>query len=292
MTGRTVLSLARWPSALYGPPMLRSTPILFLLLAALTLPADAAQPGFGPWSNGAEARVRLVAAGIGNDGRFDGGIEIMLDPGWWTYWRTPGAVGIPPVIDLSASKNLGPVEVSFPLPQRHDDGYGVSNVYEGGVLLPFTAEVPDPGAPVELRLSLDLGVCEKVCIPEHVEATLTLLPGTHDRVAAATLAGARAQVPGPPEPGVLDARTARRSGGTDKRPIFDITVTAPDNVEVFVEGPADWSPGMPERVGGMDEATFRVVFDRLGARSPIDGASLRVTLAADGKAVEQVVPID
>lgn len=272
--------------------MLRFTPMPLLLVAALTLPADAAQPGFGPWSNGAEARVRLVAAGVGEDGRLAGGIEIMLDPGWWTYWRTPGAAGIPPVIDLSASKNLGPVEVSFPLPQRHDDGYGVSNVYEGGVLLPFTAEVADPSAPVELRLSLDLGVCEKVCIPEHVEATLTLPPGTHDRVAAATLAGSRAQVPGPPEPGILDVGTARRNGGTEKRPVFDIAVTAPENVEVFVEGPADWSPGMPERVAGMGETTFRVVFDRLGAKSPIDGANLRVTLAADGRAVERVVPID
>ncbi len=262
------------------------------LLALLAVPAAAAQPGFGPWSNGQEARVRLVAAGIGDDGRLAGGIEIMLDPGWWTYWRTPGAAGIPPVIDFSGSGNVGEVAVSFPLPERHDDGYGASNVYAGGVLLPFSAAVPEAGAPVELRLSLDVGVCQEVCIPEHVEATLTLPPGTHDRVAAATLAGARAQVPGAPVPGHLAVESARRNGGTDKRPEFDIAVTAPAETEVFVEGPSDWYPGVPERVAGPSGPVYRVAFDRLGAKTPVEGASLRVTLAAGGKAIEQVVPID
>ena len=46
---------------------------------------------------------------------------------------------------------------------------------------------------------------------------------------------------------------------------------------------------MPEPVAGGDGATYRVTFDRLGAKTPIEGARLRVTLAAGGKAVEQTV---
>ena len=272
---------------------MRSRLFLVSVLAALSLsPAEAAQPGFGQWAEGEQARVRLIAAGIGADGRLAAGIEIMLEPGWWTYWRTPGAAGIPPAIDLSGSANVGAVEVSFPLPKRHDDGYGVSNIYEGGVLLPIAADVPDPQAPVELRLSLDLGVCEEVCIPEHIEATLTIQPGMTDRVAAATLAGARAQVPGAAQPGTLAVESARRNGGTDKRPFFDIVVTAPDDVEMFVEGPPDWFPGIPDRVEGAIPPTYRVEFDRVGAKTPTQGASLRVTLVADGKAIEQLVAID
>lgn len=266
--------------------------VLFPLFASLGLmPAAAAQPGFGAWSGSEQAQVRLIAAGIGDDGKLAAGIEIMLEPGWWTYWRTPGAAGIPPVIDFTGSENAGAVAVSYPLPERHDDGYGVSNVYEGGVLLPIRIDVPDPAAPVELRLSLDLGVCREVCIPEHIEATLTVEPGMRDRVAGATLAGARAQVPGPPKPGALEVTGARRNGGDDKRPVFDIDIVAPEDVEVFVEGPADWFPGVPERVDA-GAPIFRVTFDRLGAKSPIEGASLRVTLAADGNAVEATVPIE
>ncbi len=273
--------------------MMPSRLFLFTAFAALSLhPAAAAQPGFGPWAEGEQVRVRLVSGGIGADGRLSAGIEIMLEPGWWTYWRTPGAAGIPPAIDFSGSANLGVVEVSFPLPERHDDGYGVSNVYTGGVFLPITAAVPDPDVPVEMHLSLDLGVCEEVCIPAHVEATLTIPTGMNDRVAAATLAGARAQVPGPPHPGVLSVESARRNGGTDKRPAYDIVVTAPDDAEVFVEGPADWFPGVPDRVEGTGPPTYRVEFDRIGAKTPTDGVSLRVTLAADGKAIEQIIAVE
>jgi DsbC/DsbD-like thiol-disulfide interchange protein len=262
------------------------------LVVFAALPAAAAQPGFGRWNGGAEAQVRLIAAGIGDDGKLHGGIEIMLEPGWWTYWRTPGAAGLPPTIDFAASDNLGAVTVSFPLPERHDDGYGATNVYPDGVILPFTAEVPDPSSPVRLSLSLDLGVCREVCIPDHVDAALDLPAGSANRVAAATLAGARARVPGPPVPGALEVITARRAGGDDKHPRFELAVTAPEGAEMFVEGPADWFAGVPERVPGSEPGIFRVTVDRIGSKSPIEGESLRVTLAADGRAIEQVVPID
>lgn len=255
-------------------------------------PVYAGPAGFGGWAEGAASKVRLISAGIGEDGKLHGGIEIMLEPGWWTYWRTPGAAGLPPVIDFSGSGNLGAVTVSYPLPERHDDGYGATNIYPDGVLLPFTAEVPDAGAPVDLRLSLDIGVCQEVCIPEHVDATLDVPAGLASPVAGATLAGARARVPGEALPGLLSVESARRTGGDDRHPVFEITVTAPDDAELFVEGPPDWFAGVPERVEDGAPAVYRVTVDRIGATTPIAGESLRVTLAAGGKAAEQVIPID
>jgi DsbC/DsbD-like thiol-disulfide interchange protein len=271
-----------------GPIASFATAILLLAGTA----AHAGQPGFGPWASGEQAEVRLIAGGIGDDGRLSGGIEIMLEPGWWTYWRSPGAAGVPPVIDFAGSENLGTVAVAFPLPERHDGGYGATNIYPGGVILPFTAEIPDPSAPVELKLSLDLGVCQEICIPDRVEASIDVPAGLDARIAAATLAGARARVPGAPLPGVLAVESARRTGGDDQHPVFDIVVTAPVDAEMFVEGPADWYAGVPERLSGVTPPTYRVTIDRVGATSPIAGGALRVTLAADGKAIEQVVGID
>ena len=272
--------------------MKRLAATLALATIALQGPAAAAPAGFGPWGEGASAKVRLVAGGIGDDGKLHGGIEIMLEPGWWTYWRTPGAAGLPPVIDFSGSDNLGAVTVRYPLPERHDDGYGATNVYPDGVLLPFTADVPDAGGPVDLKLALDIGVCQEVCIPEHVTAELSVPAGLKSPLAGATLAGAIARVPGPPVPGVLAVESVRRSGGDDTHPEFEIAVTAPKDTEMFVEGPPDWFAGVPEPVAGSSPPTYRVTIDRIGSKHPIAGESLRVTLAADGKAVEQSVPID
>lgn len=254
--------------------------------------AQAGPAGFGSWSGDDTARVRLIAAGIGEDGLLHGGIEIMLEPGWWTYWRTPGAAGLPPVIDFGGSANLGAVAVSYPLPERHDDGYGATNVYPDGVTLPFTAEVPDAAAPVDLRLRLDLGVCQEVCIPAHVEASLAVPAGLESPLASATLAGAKARVPGAAVPGVLAVESVRRAGGEDAHPVFEVAVTAPETAEMFVEGPPDWFAGVPERIAGSNPPAYRVTIDRIGAKTPIAGQSLRVTLASGGKAVEQVVPID
>src|SRR5690349_10804689 len=106
------------------------------LLLALPVAADAAT---GPWVGNGKARIRLLVAGMDASGRLEGGIEISLDPGWHTYWRSPGDSGIAPLIDFSASHNLGPVEVGFPLPERVDDGYSVTNIYKGNVLLPISA---------------------------------------------------------------------------------------------------------------------------------------------------------
>lgn len=267
--------------------------LIFLGIAAgFAAPAMA---GIGEWVSGDKARVRLITAGMDTAGNLNGGIEIELAPGWKTYWRSPGAAGIAPNADFSQSSNVRDVTISYPVPHRYDDGYGVSNVYEGIVLLPLDIAAGDDSSPVDLRLSLDIGVCEVVCIPEHFEVSLNVVPGVTDAAAARALAAARANLPGPPEPGVIAADRIVRQGGTDKRPVYELTVTAPSvrDAVVFVEGPPDWYSGPPEWLSGDDTVgNFLVSFDRLGARTPLEGARFNVTIAADDRAVEQVIGID
>src|SRR6185312_4032713 len=58
--------------------------------ALLAVPASAA---ISDWSNGAKARMRLLAIGVGDDGKLAAAIEITLPKGWQTYWRFPGDAG-------------------------------------------------------------------------------------------------------------------------------------------------------------------------------------------------------
>ena len=149
-----------------------------MLLGAIVAAGPAAVAATGAWQGEGNAQVRLIAAGIGDDGQLEAGLEISLQPGWKTYWRTPGDAGVAPLFDFAASSNIdGPVKVEFPVPHRVDDGYAVSNVYEGYVVLPVSAKVSDPESATTLALSLDIGVCAEICIPEHYDLSLEVAPG-------------------------------------------------------------------------------------------------------------------
>lgn len=269
---------------------------VFLTAAALAAAfAQHAAAAVGAWGEGSRAEVRLVASGVGDDGMLSGGIEIALPPGWKTYWRYPGDAGVAPLFDFGGSRNLATTPaIAFPVPTREDDGFAVTNVYLDHVLLPFTAKVTDPAQPVEIALRARIGACEEICIPEDISIALTVPPGAADPDVGDQLAAAMKTVPGAAAPGAFAFSAVARAGGTDRRPIFRFTGVVPDakDATLFVEGPGDWAPYTPERVAdGGGEAAWTVKFSRLGAETPIAGASFRLTAVSGDKAIEQTVTL-
>ncbi|MBC2837050.1 hypothetical protein H7F16_16145 [Gemmobacter straminiformis] len=91
--------------------------------------------------------------------------ELVLAPGWKTYWRAPGEAGIPPSFDFSGSTNLQSVEIHWPRPVVFDLNGMQTIGYHDGVVLPFEVTAKDPAKPVALRVSVDLGVCKDICLP-------------------------------------------------------------------------------------------------------------------------------
>lgn len=268
---------------------------LFLLVSAALAPSPAALAETGDWGEGSKAEVRLIAGGFAPDGTLDAAIEIIMPDGWHTYWRTPGDAGIAPTFNFSGSENVGNVTVSFPVPERYDDGVSVSNVYVNSVVLPLTVPVSDATRPVSLSVAVDLGVCADVCVPDAASASLVVQPGETDPSAAAVIAAARERLPGAPVPGVLAVESVTRDGGTDKRPIFRVTAATPSphDAQIFVEGPEDWSPYQPE-LAAVDagKGVWTSKFSRLGSKTPIAGAQIRVTIVDGDRAIEQTVPLD
>lgn len=262
-------------------------PIAICLLA---VGADSATAAEGAWADGVKASVRLIAAGNAPDGRLSAGIEIVMPPGWHTYWRTPGDAGIAPAFDFSASLNVADVAVSFPVPTRLDDGFSVTNVYVDRVVLPLAVTVADPAKPVDLSVTLELGVCAEICVPDSVTAVVSIPTEENDPAAAEILATASALVPSPAEPGAFAVESAARDGGTDKRPVYRFAATVPDaaSADIFVEGPENWSAYLPVREGG-GTAVWTVKFSRLGSGVSVDNATFRVTLVSAGRAIEQTI---
>ncbi len=182
------------------------------------------------------------------------------------------------------------------MPTREDEGDDVvDNVYPEGVLLPVTAAIPDPGKPTELALHIRLGICDTVCVPDDVTASLTIPPRENDATAAAAIAAAAALVPGAPRPGTFALEKVTRDGGTDGHPVFRFEGVVPDaaNAVVFVEGPEDWAPYTPEFAPGAGgKADYTVKFSRLGSPVPIPGAKFRVTIASGSHAIDQTLSLE
>src|SRR5690349_10273315 len=81
--------------------------IFALGLAASSISSPAAALS-SAWVAGHKVKARLVA---GRTTPADGSklmafVEIALEPGWKTYWRSPGDAGLPPSLDWAKSGNV------------------------------------------------------------------------------------------------------------------------------------------------------------------------------------------
>ena len=258
-------------------------------VAALFLAGPAAEAATSDWNGGPEAPLRLIAPGgpAAADGTLAAAIEIDLAPGWKTYWRNPGAAGLPPEFDFSGSVNLAAAEVAFPAPIRFDDGGTTSAGYAAPVVLPLRLTPTVSGMPIVLALSAEYGVCRELCVPARAEAKLVLSPTTaEDPSSAAVIASAAVPLPAGEAPRIVDLAPAEAGAVIATARLADADAPA----DLFAEGPGDGYPGLPELVAREGTtARWRIRLDAL--RKPPPGAPLRLTLRNGGAVVEQALPL-
>src|SRR5436305_13449123 len=139
---------------------------------ASSIAFDARAEDASPWQREGHSAVRLLA-GSRSGAVLLGGIAFQLQPGWKTYWRTPGDSGVPPRFDFSRSDNIEAVTVLWPGPMKFDDGAGGTSLgYKHQVVLPLRIVARNADKPVTLRAEINYAVCEKLCIPVDANAEL------------------------------------------------------------------------------------------------------------------------
>lgn len=94
------------------------------------------------------------------------GLEIALNKGWITYWRSPGDGGIPPHITFKNSQNVKNIEVIYPAPKMYIKGGMKTLGYEGNVVLPLKITPEALGKDIILSLEVTIGICKDICMPE------------------------------------------------------------------------------------------------------------------------------
>lgn len=144
---------------------MRPIPTFLPLAVALAVASGVSHPAkaLEPLPAAVEG-LRLIPGWLRDDGKHVAAIEVTLAPGWHTYWRVPGASGVPPEFDWSESENLKGVAYEWPRPVVFDS-YGEDTIgYKERLTLPVVITPLRPGAPVEAALGLSFGVCKDICI--------------------------------------------------------------------------------------------------------------------------------
>jgi DsbC/DsbD-like thiol-disulfide interchange protein len=263
-------------------------------LAALIAAGAAAWAGESKWSDSGKAKVRLLAAGASAPaGAIRAGVEIRLERGWHTYWRYAGDAGIPPRFDWTRSTNLASADVLWPAPQRIPVEDGIESIgYKDSVLLPVRITPRDPSKPVTVRLKVDFGICEKICIPASAESVLEVLPGSGASLPALDKAEARVPVQARlGAPGALRIPAAKVERGKKPSLLVDVEVPPGKTTDLFAEDTTNgWSPPLPKRQSSTNgRARFAIALDDTGTSPP---RSLRLTLVAGEESIEAVAPLD
>ncbi len=224
-------------------------------LPALCMAPQSALPAASVWEGVQGGAVRIVLSSRPDEvGRVRGALQIVLDPGWKTYWLDPGDAGVPPSVTVAQGSKAAEMEIGFPPPGRHDDGFSVWAGYDGPVSLALSIRPDAPRGDGPLDFSVFIGVCETICIP--VQASFSV--EQDDLVASAedeaVVDEAFAALPGQPHAG-LRVVAARIEGDAV---IVETEAPAAGQAELFLASTENRMFGTPDAIGRNGHLAFRV----------------------------------
>ena len=256
-------------------------------LLASSLAMEARAEDASPWQRDGHSAIRLLA-GSRSGAVLLGGIAFQLEPGWKTYWRTPGDSGVPPRFDFSKSDNIEAVTVLWPAPTKFDDGAGGHSLgYHDQIVLPLRIVAKNADKPVTLRADVNYAVCAKLCIPVEANAELpfTSVASTEDSALFAALD----TVPKPANVGDPNPLTIRDVKREKSAVLVDVVSPGDKDVSLFVEGPTpDWALPVPKLLehGPAGVKRFAFELDGLPPGANPEGAALKLTLVGGDHSYE------
>lgn len=262
--------------------------LALLGILPLALPGLAAS---SPWAANEGGRMRLVLLPVSADGSREGVLLIEPKPGWITYWREPGDVGIPPSITPAPGSDYTVGRVDFPVPKLLSSGDLQDVGYDHPVALPLTLLNAPDDRPVSL--SAFVGVCQNICIP--FQAELLVEPdgqiGSDPAEIRLVEDAKRLVPPGPSE----DFRVTAHSLQPDLKSLqvslrLPAGATAP---KVFISGPSGhvYVEGTAS-LGPDGETLYTVPIGKLPKAYKIKGKTWGILVVAGARAMETTLAFD
>ncbi|WP_292289019.1 protein-disulfide reductase DsbD domain-containing protein [Marivita sp.] len=223
------------------------------------------------------------------DGSHMAAVQIVLEPGWKTYWRAPGDVGIPPQFDWTGSRNIGAVSANWPSPEVFFEQGARSVGYTRSVVIPLHLTARDDAADIQLSGEMQIGLCKDICIPANLSFTATLPPASArpDPVIAAALADMPYTAGDAGVRSVTCRFEVSAKGGLILHSAIDMPATGgTEHVVVEAGNPHLWvAEPDSRRDGGTLHASTRLVHVE-GRSFAVDRSDLRFTIIGASRAVD------
>jgi thiol:disulfide interchange protein DsbD len=145
--------------------------------AQLILSADIARPGDTIWA----------------------GVDLKMEPGWHTYWKNPGAAGMPTKIEWQLPPSVTAGKIQWPLPEKLPPAEVTTYGYNDKVVLlvPLKLAADLKPGPLDLKAKVSWLECKEACIPGsgEIEATLNISDETKPSADAVTIESWQKKVP-------------------------------------------------------------------------------------------------
>ena len=269
--------------------------ILFVLLACLWPGSVLAVAS--DWQTADFSQTRLITGERAEDGSLSAAVELQLEEGWKTYWRSPGDAGFPFVVEVQPeAQNVAGVDIIWPYPYRFVEEWGLEMFgYKQGLVLPLRIEPEDATQPMQLELLLNYAVCSDICINESQTVSLAIpVDAAADSAHVASIQKALAKVPNASGEAGLRIAEAEIAEEGEKNGVLVVTVARDDGSfaqpELFIESNKAglrFPEGEVETGDGGMQATFRVPYEISVPAKTLEGVEITATLVSKGQAVER-----
>ena len=131
------------------------------------------------WSQAEVSKVRLISPFTKNNNQneFIIGLQYKMEPGWKTYWKSPGDGGFAQDIIWEKSKNINSIEIEWPKPKSFEI-LGLNSIgYEDEVVFPLLVNIKDKSKITNIDVSINYLTCKDICIPGNARIFLDIPVG-------------------------------------------------------------------------------------------------------------------
>jgi DsbC/DsbD-like thiol-disulfide interchange protein len=120
--------------------------------------------------------VEYIHGWTENNYDIQGAIHFRLSPGWKTYWKNPGPLGVRPIFDWTQSHNIEKIEFLWPTPEIFEQ-YGVRTIgYKDYLTIPIKIIKINPVENLELKMNIEFGVCSDICLLKKAKIDIPEVP--------------------------------------------------------------------------------------------------------------------